>query len=82
MKCTVEIDCTPQEARTFFGLPDVQPLQAKILAEVERKMLAEMDRFSPEVMLKNWLSLYSQTPEQMQEIFGKMMLNVAGMRKP
>lgn len=82
MKCTVEIDCTPQEARTFFGLPDVQPLQAKVLAEVERKMLAEMDRFSPEVMLKNWLSLYSQTPEQMQEIFGKMMLNVAGMRKP
>ena len=26
MKINVEIDCTPQEARQFFGLPDVQPM--------------------------------------------------------
>ena len=58
MKCTVEIECTPEEARQFLGLPDVKPLQAQIMAEVERKMLAEMERFSPEGMLKSWLSLY------------------------
>lgn len=81
MKCTVEIDCTPEEARRFFGLPDVRPLQAKIMEEVEKKMLAEMDRFSPEAMLKSWLSLYSQTPEQMQDLFGTMMLNATRMRK-
>ena len=48
MKCKIEIDCTPIEARQFFGLPDVQPLQARIMEEVEKKMLAEMDRFSPD----------------------------------
>ena len=26
MKFTIDIDCTPQEARTFFGLPDVTQL--------------------------------------------------------
>ncbi|HQP20972.1 MAG TPA: DUF6489 family protein, partial [Phenylobacterium sp.] len=26
MKMTIEIDCTPQEARTFLGLPDVTGL--------------------------------------------------------
>ena len=28
MKMTVEVDCTPEEARRFLGLPDVAPLHA------------------------------------------------------
>ena len=75
MKCTLEVDCTPLEARQFFGLPDVQPMQATIMAEVEKKMLAEMDRFSPESVLKSWLSMFSQSPEQFQQAFSKMMFN-------
>ena len=73
MKCRLEVDCTPLEARQFLGLPDVQPLQATIMAEVEKKMLAEMDRFSPDGVLKSWLSMFSQSPEQLQESFSKMM---------
>ena len=73
MKCTLEVECTPLEARQFFGLPDVQPLQAAIMAEVETKMLAEMERFSPEGVLKVWLSMFSQSPEQMQQVFSKLM---------
>lgn len=73
MKCTLEVECTPLEARQFFGLPDVQPLQASIMAEVEKKMMAEMDRFSPEGVLKSWLSMFSQSPEQMQQAFSKLM---------
>ena len=73
MKCTLEVECTPLEARQFFGLPDVQPLQATVMAEVEKKMLAEMERFSPEGVLKNWLSMFSQSPEQLQQAFSKMM---------
>ncbi len=30
MKVTIEIDCTPIEARQFMGLPDVQPMQAAV----------------------------------------------------
>ncbi len=75
MKCTLEVECTPLEARQFFGLPDVQPLQATVMAEVEKKMLAEMDRFSPEGVLKSWLSMFSQSPEQMQQAFSKLMFN-------
>ncbi|AWN40098.1 DUF6489 family protein [Methylobacterium durans] len=72
MKVTVEIDCTPEEARTFFGLPDVQPMQAKIMAEMERRMLAEMDRFSPEALLRSWMTLAPQSPEQVQDVFNRM----------
>ena len=73
MKCKIEIDFTPLEARQFFGLPDVQPLQARVMDEVEKKMLAEMDRFSPGGVLKSWLSMFAQSPEQFQQAFSKMM---------
>src|SRR4051812_36355754 len=72
MKVNVEIDCTPEEARTFFGLPDVQPLQAAVMAEMERRMLAEMDRFSPEALGKSWMSLVPQSPEQVQDAITRM----------
>ncbi len=81
MKCTLEVDCTPLEARQFFGMPDVQPLQATIMAEVEKKMLAEMDRFSPDSVLKSWLAMFSQSPEQFQQAFAKMMFNGAARPK-
>ena len=31
MKCTLEVECTPLEARQFFGLPDLQqPTNSKV----------------------------------------------------
>jgi hypothetical protein len=82
MKVTVEIDCTPVEARQFFGLPDVQPLQDKVMAEVERRMLAEMERFTPETALKTWLTLMPQSAEQMQDAFAKMFMQGFTPAKP
>ena len=56
MKITINIDCTPAEAREFFGLPDLRPLQAAWLAEVEKRLIADMQRFSPEGIARTWLS--------------------------
>ncbi|MBE7248582.1 MAG: hypothetical protein INR63_26860 [Actinomycetospora chiangmaiensis] len=81
MKCTIEIDCTPLEARQFFGLPDVQPMQATVMAELERKMMAEMERVSPDAIMKNWFTFFSQAPDQMGDIFSKMMLAASGGAK-
>ena len=69
MIVTVNIDCTPLEARQFFGLPDVQPMQQALMAEMERKMLAEMSNFSTEKIITNWLSLGPQNAEWMRTIF-------------
>jgi hypothetical protein len=66
VKVTIDIDCTPTEARTFFGLPDLQPLQEAVLAEAQKRMLAQMDRFAPEEMLKTWFSLMPQGAEKLQ----------------
>ena len=56
MKIAVEIDCTPAEARQFFGFPNGEPMQAAMMTKLER-MSEEMDRFSPDALMKTWLSL-------------------------
>lgn len=82
MKVTVEVDCTPEEARQFMGLPDVQPMQAAVMAEMEKRVLNEMDRFSPEALLKSWMTLTPYSPEQMQAAFMKMFQPGSTTSKP
>jgi hypothetical protein len=69
MKITVDIECTPEEARQFLGLPDVQPLQAAMMVEVEKRMRAEMERFSPEGLMNAWLSSAPQNAQWLRGIF-------------
>jgi hypothetical protein len=72
MKVTIEIDCTPIEARQFFGLPNVEPMQAAVMQELEKLMLADVERFSPEGLIKSWLSAGPQNTQQMAEFFRGM----------
>ena len=71
MKVTIEIDCSPDEARQFLGLPDLKPMQAAVMGKVEAQMAEAADRFSPDAMLKSWMSLLPQTPEQMKDVVGR-----------
>ncbi len=57
MKVTIEIDCTPDEARQFFGLPDVKPMQAALMSRMETQMIEAAERFSPDAVLRTWMSL-------------------------
>lgn len=54
MKINVEIDCTPEEARRFMGLPDLAPVHDKYIAT----MLQTMDKgMSPELidgLVRSW----------------------------
>ncbi|MBW8269356.1 DUF6489 family protein [Caldovatus aquaticus] len=66
MKITLDIDCTPDEARRFFGLPDVAPLQEAVLRRMERQMLDAADALSPEALIRLWMPLAPATPEAVQ----------------
>lgn len=72
MKVTIEIDCTPDEARQFFGLPDVKPMHAALMGKMEAQMLEAADRFSPDAMLRSWMSLGPQSMETMREAFERL----------
>jgi hypothetical protein len=77
MKATIDIDCTPEEARTFLGLPDVKPIQEAVMAEMQEKMLAASRSLDPEEAMKMWLPASMQAMEQMQKMFTQM----SGMKK-
>ncbi len=55
MKIRIEVDCTPQEARAFIGLPDVEPLQKKIMSEMEERMKRAMNAGDMETLFKAWM---------------------------
>ena len=80
MKVTIEIDCTPDEARAFMGLPDVRPMQAAVMASLEQQALRAADSFSPDAMLKLWFTTVPQLSTQMQDVFTRMM--AAGTSRP
>ena len=66
MKVHVDIDCTPEEARTLFGLPDVKPMQAALLKDVEDRMRKALAATEPEALMKMWMPLGIQSFDQWQ----------------
>ena len=75
MKFKVDIDCTPDEARAFLGLPDVKPLQEALLPELEERLRATLKAMDPEAMLKNLLPATLKGFEQLQQI---LFANIPG----
>lgn len=73
MKISIDIDCTPEEARAFLGLPDVAPMQKALLDQVQQRMAANIAAMDPETMLKTWLPLGLQNIEQLQRLFWQQM---------
>jgi hypothetical protein len=68
MKVTVEIDCTPAEARAFLGLPDVEPLNDHLVAEMKSRMDANMSAMQPEELMKTWTSFGLQAQDQFRKL--------------
>lgn len=69
MKFTVDVDCTPEEARAFLGLPDVKPMQDALMRQIQERMTASLHAMEPETMLKTWLPAGVQGMEQLQKMF-------------
>lgn len=70
MKMTIEVDCTPEEARRFLGLPDVSALNEHLVKEMGAKIDSNMaSLLKPEEFMKNWMNYGAGAQEQ----FRKMM---------
>jgi Family of unknown function (DUF6489) len=69
MKVNVEIDCTPLEARQFFGLPDVGPMQVAVMDKLQQQMTSNIEKISPESLIQSWFSFDPKLAERIQEMF-------------
>jgi hypothetical protein len=73
MRITVDVDCTPEEARAFLGLPDVKPMQEQLMGELQERMTANIRAMEPEALLRTWLPATLKGFEQLQEMFISQM---------
>ena len=78
MKITMDVECTPEEARAFLGLPDVKPMQEHLMRELQERMAANIRAMEPEAMLRTWLPTTLKGFEQMQDIF---MSHITGAKR-
>jgi hypothetical protein len=72
MKVNIEIDCTPLEARQFFGLPDMQPMQTAVMEKLQQQMMANIDKVSPEALMQSWLTFDPKIAERFGDMFATM----------
>jgi Family of unknown function (DUF6489) len=80
MKVNVEIDCTPLEARQFFGLPDVSPMQTAVMDKMQQQVMANIEKVSPESLIQSWFTFDPKIAERFQDMF-VTMAGLGGMTK-
>jgi hypothetical protein len=57
MKVSIDVDCTPEEARRLVGLPDLTPLHAVYVGRVEELMKKGITPDIVESMIRNWVPM-------------------------
>jgi len=78
MKVTIEIDMTAEEARKAMGLPDVSRMHEKVVAEMQKRILAGLEGSDPQILLKAW---GGQGLEQFQKFLWDSARSVSGAGK-
>jgi len=75
MKITIDIDCTPQEARTFFGLPNVEPMQDALIARMQERLTRHLDEMDPEALFGLWMPTGMKGLGDLQEQFWRQLMS-------
>ncbi|MDV6331453.1 DUF6489 family protein [Asticcacaulis sp. 201] len=68
MKVTFDIECTPEEARAFLGLPDVQPLNDFMVEQMRKRVEANIHSMKPEEIMKSWSSMGVHAQDQFMKL--------------
>lgn len=78
MKIDIKLNCTPAEARSFLGLPDVEPLQREMMERTAKVMREGMTPADVMSLMKPFFAPNAQALEAMQQAF---MQNLSGFGK-
>ncbi|MBM3488383.1 MAG: hypothetical protein FJX67_17425 [Alphaproteobacteria bacterium] len=54
MKISIDVDCSPEEARRFLGLPDVTAVNETLVAALKARMTESLAATGPEAVMKAW----------------------------
>ncbi len=68
MKLNITVDCTPDEARAFLGLPNIESINETLVAAIKERLEQNIEMVSPEFYLKQWYSMGGQASEQFMQM--------------
>jgi hypothetical protein len=78
MKISVDVDCTPEEARRFMGLPDLAPVHDAYIGQMlDTVKNGGVSRDMLEGMMKNWMPMGETGMKMWTQLFD----NVIGQGK-
>jgi hypothetical protein len=72
MKVNIEIDCTPLEARQFFGLPDLGPMQTAVMEKLQEQVMSNIEKVTPEALMQSWFTFDPKIAQRFQDMFVTM----------
>ena len=79
MRLTINIDCTPEEARAFFGMPNVEPMNEMIIEEMTKRAKENMETLAdPDRFFAQMMAMGGKGFEQFQNLMGAAMAAGAG----
>ena len=78
MKVTIDVDLSPEEARRLMGLPDLEPMQQRLLAQLEKQMAQNMSYMDPETLVKTIMPVGAQGLEQFQNLLWSVARTATG----
>mgnify|MGYP001811886328 FL=1 len=79
MKFTINVDCTPEEARAFFGLPDVTAVNEIIVNGIAKRTEENLETLTdPQKFFESAMTGGLGNMEAMQKMFAAMTAGAAG----
>ena len=69
MKITIDIECSPEEAREFMGLPDVAAMNEELVTALGHKLRATLSGKEPDALFGQWFAGGFEGLEKMQKDF-------------
>ncbi len=68
MKLNITVDCTPDEARAFLGLPNIDSINELLVSSIRQRIEQNIELVSPEFYLKQWYSMGGQLSDQLMQL--------------
>ena len=79
MQFQINITCTPEEARQFFGVPDMVPMQQALMEQINVKLSEGIKTMEPEALMQTWAPAMFQGWSDMQQNFWKQMSSMGNV---
>jgi hypothetical protein len=80
MKFSIDIECTPAEARAFLGLPDVEGFQRDIVELIRSRTAEHLKTMGPEALMKTWMPMGIEAMNALQQAFTSSLGGAAASR--